>query len=268
MDKIIAFFSERGVDLHTMLITAAVLALGLLLTGCIGRFIFGKKSNLAVASSSAIGILFILVVTVVIKSMGVPYEKYLTPLPFVTVTHDSLTIFQLEGTDYTLICSQALSCVILAFLVNLADRWLPKGENIFSWLFFRCLTVLLGMVMHFVAVWLLTTYLPADLMTYAPVILLGILILMILTGALKIVVGLMVSSVNPLIGALYTFFFANAIGKLITRAVLTTGLLMGLVYLLNTLGVSELSIVPTALTAYIPFGVILLGLWYLVGKVF
>ena len=268
MDKIIAFFTERGVNFENMLLTAAVLALGLLLTGCLGRFIFGKKSNLAVASSSAIGILFILVVTVVIKSVGVQYEKYLTPLPFVTVTHNSLTIFALEGAEHTLICSQALSCIILAFLVNLADRWLPKGTGIIGWLFFRCLTVLLGMAMHFIAVWLLTTYLPADFMTYAPMILLGLLILMILTGALKIVVGLVVSTVNPLIGALYTFFFANAIGKLITRAVLTTGLLMGLVYLLNTLGIYELSIVPTALTAYIPFGVILLGLWYLVGKVF
>jgi len=157
--------------------------------------------------------------------------------------------------------------VILAFLANLTDSWLPVGKNIFSWVFFRALTVCLAFGLHYVASLLMTSYLPADFLTYAPSILLAILILMLLTGALKIIVGALLTTVNPLIAALYTFFFANFVGKMITKAVLTTALLAGLVYLLNVIGCTELLISVAALTGYIPFAVALIFLWYFVIRV-
>ena len=40
-------------------------------------------------------------------------------------------------------------------------------------------------------------------------ILLGLLILLLLVGALKIVIGALLATVNPRIGAFYTFFFAT-----------------------------------------------------------
>ena len=67
---------------------------------------------------------------------------------------------------------------------------------------------------------------------------------------------------------MYTFFFANVVGKLITRAVLTTGILAGLVYLLNNMGITVLAIGAAALAAYVPFLLALIGLWYLVNKLF
>jgi hypothetical protein len=155
----------------------------------------------------------------------------------------------------------------LAFLVNLADRWLPKGENIFSWLFFRCLTVLLGMVMHFVAVWLLTTYLPADFMTYAPMILLGVLGALLLLGASKVVLGLILTAVNPIIGGIYAFFFSHDVGKQLTKAVVTTAILCVLVFLIDHFGYSVISVSAAALVAYIPMILILLVLWYILGHV-
>ena len=145
---------------------------------------------------------------------------------------------------------------------------LPKGKKLFGWIFFRCLTVVIGMALHLVVVYLFNRFLPEGLAMYAPTVLLALLIILILTGSLKLIVGLMVSSVNPVIGGLYTFFFANAIGRLITRAVLTTAILMLLVYLLNWLGIFALSIAAAALVAYIPFLLIALGLWYLIGKIF
>ena len=39
------------------------------------------------------------------------------------------------------------------------------------------------------------------------VILLGILVAMLLLGALKLFVGIALATINPIIGALYTFFF-------------------------------------------------------------
>ena len=158
--------------------------------------------------------------------------------------------------------------VILAFLVNLADGWLPKGKNIFSWLFFRCLTVVIGYLLHLIVVGLFATYLPEGIVTYAPVILLGLLVLLILTGALKVVVGAVLTTVNPIIGGLYTFFFANIVGKQITKAVLTTAILTALIIALQYFGIAVISITTAAMIAYIPFGIILIVLWYIVYKFF
>jgi hypothetical protein len=124
------------------------------------------------------------------------------------------------------------------------------------------------MVLHLIANAILEAFLPEGLLTWAPVVLLGLLVLMLLVGALKLLVGLVLSTVNPLIGALYTFFFANIIGKQISKAVLTTAILAGIVTLMHYLGIAAVYIAASALAVYIPLLIILLLLWYLVGKIF
>ena len=103
---------------------------------------------------------------------------------------------------------------------------------------------------------------------YAPVILLAILIIMLLTGALKLIVGAILTTVNPVIAAFYTFFFASFVGKQLTKAVLTTAIMTAIVYLLQNLGIVSLSLVSAALAAYIPFLLLLLLVWYLISRVF
>lgn len=268
MDAILDYFQSLGLDLQELLIMGGILLLGTFLLSVFGRFVFGKKSALNNAVSSAIGILFIYAVTAVIKSAGGELEALLAPLPFVSFNADVLTLISFQDLHYTVLCTELLSMIILSFLVNLADGWLPRGKNIFSWFFFRCLTVLIGLVLHLVVTGLFTSFLPEGLVTYAPTVLLGLLVLLLLTGALKIVVGAIMATVNPLIAALYTFFFANLIGKQITKAVLTTALLAALVFALNYAGITTVSIASAALIAYIPFVIVLIILWFIVNKVF
>lgn len=267
METIVNYFSSLGLDFGSLTKTGVVLLLATVLFSLIGRFIFGKKSNLNNAVSSAIGILFLYALTVVLHSAGAKFQSFIAPLPFVTITDDALILFSFAGAHYTVLCAEVLSMIILSFLVNLVDGWLPKKENVFSWFFFRCLTVVIALLLHLVVTWLFTTYLPEGIVTYAPPILLVLLALMILTGALKIVVGVLLSTVNPLIAALYTFFFANIIGTQITKAVLTTMILTGLVYLLQYIGVTALSIAAAALMAYVPFLLILVVVWYVACRV-
>ena len=268
MNAIIAYFESMGIDFYGLLKIAAVLLLGTVLIGAFGRFVFGKKSALSNAVSSAIGILFIYVITVLLSGAGAEFSALIAPMPFVTITEKTMEIYVFQG-DYAFICSELLSMVILSFLVNLADQWLPKGKKLFSWIFFRTLTVVIGYMMHLVVIYLFSTYLPEGIVTYAPTVLLGLLVILMLTGALKILVGTILSAaVNPLVGALYTFFFANIVGKQVTKAVLTTAILAGLVYLLNYLGVVVISIASAALLTYIPFLILVIALWYLVNKLF
>lgn len=265
MESIVNYFSSMNLDIGLFLKAVGMLIGALLVLAVLGRFVFGKRSVLCRAVSSVIGILFIYVITVLLGDAGDQFQKFIAPLPFVTIENDSMVLFNFQA-DYTVVCTQVLSMIILSFLMNLADGWLPTGKHIISWVFFRCLGVVIALVLHLVVTGLLTSYLPEGLVTYAPVILLAILVLMLLTGALKFLVGLILTTVNPLIAALYTFFFANVVGKQITKAMLTTAILAGLVWFLQKIGVVAISIAAAALAAYIPLIILLVVLWYIVGK--
>ena len=265
MESIVNYFASLNLDIGDFLKAAGMLVAAMLLLALVGRFVFGKRSALILAVSSAIGILFVYAITIILGGAGEELQRFIAPLPFVTIENDTMILFNFQA-DYTVICTQVLSMIILSFLMNLADGWLPTGRKIFSWVFFRCLGVLIALILHLVVTGLLTSLLPAGLVTYAPVILLGILVLMLLTGALKFLVGLVLTTVNPLIAALYTFFFANVVGKQITKAILTTAILAGLVLVLQKMGIVAISIASAALAAYIPLILLLVVLWYIVGK--
>lgn len=255
----------NGIKVESYLLYALVLVAAVVIFGLIGRVLFGKKSVLSQAVSSAISILFIYAVTIVVISLGADLHFLIAPLPFITINGEYMNIFQYEGVHYTLICEQVLSMIILAFLANLTNGWLPTGKKLFSWLFFRAISVLLAMVLHVIVTSLLQAFLPEGLLVWAPVVLLGLLVVLMLVGALKFLVGAALTTVNPLIGILYTFFFANIVGKQLSKAVLTAGILAAIVYALNYFGATAIFIASAALVAYIPFVILLLIAWYIVG---
>lgn len=266
--NLIRSFIPEGFDVAAFAQSALILCLGILAITVAGRLLFGKRSVLNSAVSSAISILFIYAVTVVIYSTGVNLSSLLSPLPFVTLSGEYLKVFAFVGTHYTIVCSQLVSMVILAFLTNLANDWLPKGKHLLSWFFFRCLSVLLAMVLHLLATAILNHFLPEGFLTYAPMVTLALLVLMMAVGSMKYLVGILLTAVNPVIAVLYTFFFASFIGKALSKAVLTTAIIAGIVYLLNFLGATTIFIGTSVLVAYIPLLILLLILWWISGRIF
>ena len=267
MEEILSILRSVQVDPSVFLKTILVLAIGTLLLGLVGRFVFGMKSNFSHALSSSIGIIFVYAVAIVVYSAFKDLTKYIPPLPYVQFSGNSMTIFRFAGAHYTTICTQVLNMVILAFLANLLDSILPRGKNIFSWLFFKCLTVIGAIALQLLVNWIIAKYLPEGLVIYAPTILLGLLILLLLVGALKLVVGAVLTTVNPLVGAFYTFFFATVVGKALTKAVLTTAILTALVFALGYVGCTVISIASAALIAYIPLVILLALLWFAANKI-
>lgn len=266
MEEFLQNLQLAELDWVLILKTAAMLAAVSLVLSAIGHFVFGKRSGFNHAVSSAIGILFVYALTIVLSCLGGEFEKFIAPLPFISINGETLNIFTFAGAAFTDICYHILGMIILAFLANLIDSILPRGENFFSWLLLRCLTVVLAMALHLAATWAFTTYLPDALITYAPTILLVLLVVLLLVGALRFLVGAVLVTVNPLIAAFYTFFFASFVGKQLTKAVLTTAILSGLVYGLNYLGITAISIAGAALVAYIPLVIVLLILWFVVNR--
>lgn len=243
-------------------------AAAFLILGVMGRVFLGKRSSLNHALSSTMGILFIYAVTIVIYTFK-PWdlEALLSPLPFVTFTEEYLIILPIRGTAFSALCTEILSLVILAFLVNLLDSIIPQGKHVLGWYLLRFLTVLVSMVLHLLVCWAIETYLPDVLVTYAPTILLILIVAMMLMGVLNLFLSLLLTAVNPIFGAMYTFFFSNFIGKQLTKAVFTTVILCVIVYLLEYFGFTVICITAAALTAYIPLVIVLLLLWYLIGHV-
>jgi hypothetical protein len=158
-----------------------------------------------------------------------------------------------------------LSLIILAFLINLVDTLLPQGEGLLSWLLLRCIAVLACFGLHLVVTWAFNTYLPGVLVDYAPMILLGILAVMLLSGVATLVLGLVIAISNPFLGAMYTFFFSTLVGKQISKAIFTTGILCGILWLMDHCGLVVILITPSALLTYIPLALAMLVLWFLIG---
>lgn len=239
----------------------------ILVLSFLGRMLFGKKSSLNHAVSSAIGILAVYILGVFLYGTSHVLSGLLTSLPFVAVRDGSLALFSFTAAPYAETCAMLVRMVVLAFLVNLLDTLLPKGKNLLSWLLFRLITVFLAVLCQALIVWLSEMFLPATFIHYAPMVVLGILIAMLLLGALKIFVGIALATINPIIGALYTFFFSSLVGKQLSKAVLTTILLSLLVHGLNHLGYTVISLVGISVMTLLPVILVLLALWYLVNRV-
>lgn len=262
MDQLISFVNSLvppGFDWQSFLKAALILALGLAVLGLLARLLFGRNSLLNRSLSSAISILFIYIVTVLIHSFGINLSFLISPLPFITLSGDYL-YFSVQMGELS---SQLLSMVILSFLANLADSWLPDGKGIFSWFFFRCISVLLAMLLHLIVISALQIILPAIVLLWTPRILLWALIAMIILGAFKVIFAV----TSPLFAALHHFFFGHAVGKMVYRAVLTTAILGAIVYALNYFGVGAVFIASSALAAYAPVLIALLIIWYVIGHI-
>ena len=239
---------------------------GSLILSCLGRIILGKHSSLNHSLSSAMAILFIYAVTIVVYTCK-PWnlEALLSPLPFVTFFNDYMVVMPVVGIRPTVLSRELLSLILLAFLVNLTDISLPRGKSIPGWCIWRSLSILLSMGLHLLMHWAFNTFLPNVLVTYAPIILLLLLVGLLFLGFLNAILGLVLTISNPLIGAAYTFFFSNIVGKQFTKAFFTAGILSVIVYLIGAFDYNFVNISLMSLTAYVPLAIVSLILWYLIG---
>ena len=244
-----------------LVFSAALLGAGLLV-----RLLFGNRSDLNHAMSSSAGILTVYVLTVIIYAFQPKgLENLLSPLPFVTFVNDYLFVLPFHGTSFETLCSQILALVILSFVVNCMDALLPEGENPFTWFLSRFLSVILAMGLHVAANWAINKYLPTLIVYHAPAVLLVILLSCLLLGVFKLILGIFLTVVNPVLGALYTFFFSSHIGKQLTKSVLSTAILCGVFYVMDRFSYLIVHISPAALPAYLPLLPGFLVIWYLLG---
>lgn len=239
---------------------------GFLILALISRVVLGKRSSLNHSLSSALGIALIYALTVILYTFK-PWdlEALLSPLPFITFSGEYLIILPIADAHFSALCQQVLSLLILSFLVNLMDTLIPRGDSVIAWYLLRFVTVILAMVLNLVASSLLRAYLPDFIVTYAPEVLLILLGLMLFSGFISLVLGLVIAVTNPFLGAMYSFFFSSLVGKQLSKAVFSSAILCAVFFMLEYNGYTIISISAAALMAYIPLALVLLILWYLIG---
>lgn len=244
-----------------------LLTLGVMVLSSLNRFLFGKENQINLAITAAMEILCLYVINIVICAFGIEFELFLAPLPFVAIAEDYLFLFPILSADMTVICSHLLRLLIIAFLVNLIGGLIPQGQHLLTWTILRLLTVAFSVAALYGADMLLATYLPQGFGEHAPAVLLLSLAALIALGSLKVFVGAALAFLDPIIAALYTFFFSNIIGRALARAMVSSLLIGGLLALLSWLKIGVLHIAAAALTGYIPLLLIVILLWYFVGRV-
>ena len=237
-----------------------------LLLSILGRWILGKRSSLNHSVSSAMGILFLYAASMILYTF-LPWSilEDLSPLPFLVFAGDHMMVISFQIGVFSVLCHELLSLILLAFLYNLLETVIPKGKSLFVWYLLRFLTISLAMVLHVAVDWAFDTYLPEVLVTYAPVLLLGILAGCLLLGVLNFILGLLLAVFDPFLGAIYTFFFSNIIGKQLTKAVVTTLIISTVFFFMGHFGYTLICVTEEALITYIPVGLAMLVLWYLIG---
>lgn len=240
--------------------------ISILVLGGIFRLCFGKGSMLNGAISSAIAILCLYVINVLIYSFGDHFEILFAPLPFVSVSGDYLQIFPILSASFDEICAELLNMIILSYLMNLLEIWLPKGKKIFSWFCFRFLSLLIAICLHYCINLFLNSVLQENALTLAPIILMCILAVALILGLLKLLVGGALSFINPFLGLFHTFFFKKDAGKQLVKAMITTLILTVLVCVLNYFSYTSIYIAAVAILTYLPVILFGLVLWYVIAQ--
>ena len=64
---------------------------------------------------------------------------------------------------------------------------------------------------------------------------------------------------------MYSFFFSNVIGKQLSKAIFSSGILCVILYLMDHFSLIVIIVTPAALMTYIPLALVMLALWYLIG---
>lgn len=255
-----------SIDWLDLLKTVLIFAVVIFAAGTVLRMVFGKGSNLTRAVSACVTILLVYLAAVLVYLFLPEYRAELPGLPFLTVTEQHFTLWKLSDLSDPLLYGSVMKMAILAFLVNLLESVLPDGKKFLTWYLWRTATVLAALVAYGAVCHGLERVFPELFTLWAKPLVLIFWAVILLSGVLKVLLSIVLTAVNPIIGALYTFFFSNLLGRQFSKSILTTVILVALVEVLNRIGFVQFAFSDFSLAAYGPACVILMATLYLFGR--
>lgn len=262
-----SFFSLSG-EFNWFDILKTVLFLSALFfaAGTILRVIFGKDSKTCRALSACLSIVMLYLAAILLYLFLPDIRSELASLPFVTVDHHRFVLWNLSELPDTILYSALIRLALLAFLVNFLEAVMPRGKAFFSWYFWKCATILLSLVLYRLCCSLADLYIPELFTTWAKPVILIFWSTILFSGIIKLLLSVVLTVMNPIIGALYTFFFSNLLGRQCSKSLLTTAVLVVLIVVLNHLGFAQFAFSDFSPASYLPVCAILIGTLYSFGR--
>lgn len=255
-----------GVDWLTLAKAVLVFAVTVFALGTIFRMIFGKGSNLTCAVSASLTILLSYLAMILVYLFLPQLRSSLPQLPFATVDEHRFVLWELSGLAGELLYPSLLRLALLALVVNVLEAVMPQGEGFLAWYLWRLLTVFAALVLYGLLCRLIEQAAPDVFGSWAKPLILCSWALILLSGVLNLLLSVALAVVNPIIGALYAFFFSNIVGRQFSKSILTTAILAGAVEALNQLGYTQFAFGSFTLAGYgVPCAILLLTL-YLFGR--
>ena len=243
-----------------------LLVLSIFLLGAIFRLIFGKGSTFNRAVSASLSVLLVYLAVILIELFLPDYREALPALPFVQVDSEHLFLQNVLHLPGEILYPSILRLLILSFIVNLLEEFLPEGKNFLSWYLWRVVVVLASLTPYAILCSTLEASVPSFFGVYAKLFVWAYMALILLTGILKVGMGLILSAVNPLIGSLYAVFYTDPIGKQLSKSILTALLIMTGIALAYLDGLTEFAFADFSLLVYGPICLAVFVGLYFFGK--
>lgn len=255
-----------SIDWMAVLKTSAIIIAAFLILGGIFRLLFGKGSKTSRAVSACLSIGLVYLAAILLYVFVPELRSSVSQLPFITVTQDHFLLWDLRLLGEELLYPSLLRLALLAFLVNLLETILPEGKKFITWYLWRTVTVLASLAAYVGVNHLAAMFVPQIFGVWAKYIILGFWAVILLSGLMKGLLAVILTVVNPIIGAIYTFFFVSKLGSQCSKSILTTLLCAAVFALLNNAGINQFAFADFSLTAYGPICVVLVVMLYLFGR--
>ena len=223
--KISGYLTDEA--LMRALLTTFAVCLGCFVLAALFRLISGKRGTAVGAVTVTLDILVLYIVVILLPLFIPNVNPYLPTLPFSSIGAGQIEFMVIPQLGRDLLAAQIIDLLIVAFLFGLAETLLPEGKNIFTWLLLRVLTVVLVCAALWIVHKLSTSLLSGFIQTYAPVLLLAFIAVLLALTVFKWFFGLILGmSCGPFIGAIYTFVVGNIVGKQLVKAALSCIMIM------------------------------------------
>ena len=224
---------------------------------------FGKKTLVNQGVSGVMNILVIYLTAVLCYIHVPPLRTMFPPLPFLTVTEETVTLVDPFKLELGVLSPLLLRLMLMTLLVNLSYSMGIGGKTILSWFFSQLLTVALGLLFYTIFTAGLSNILPAVLSRYAIIPVVIVLVIAVLMLSAKFIFTVLSRGGNPYFGAVYKFFTVNKGGALFTTSALSFLLSMIILVIMHVCGNTTMSYTNTNTAGLLIILLMLLSVLYI-----
>ena len=234
------------------------------------RLIHKKASQYNHALSSAMALMFMYLLLIQLRRF-IPdmVDPLLSKLPLIDLNTQAGTIglYRFADGEFLHGCTEYLYLFILCFCLIGLDDLIPDAKNTASWIILQFIIVCVAMAIYTFILKCLHHFIPEMMDSYAPMILVSILLFMVLLGLLKVVLTLMLVAVNPLLGAISAFFSGNQIGLALGKSVMCSFVLFAVSIFMSHQNFAVFNLNDLTLLVCIAPMFVLGILWVVIGHV-